>query len=489
MFRTRTLIAIGFLVIVGGFAAWKLTRPDPNVRQAGAASAGVPTWPLAGEKDKKPEVDELEIAEPNKPAVQLKKEAAGWRLVQPVADNADQKMVDGALATLAELRLKDVIAESPESYEAVGVKDEDVVKVTAKKGGQVLATLLVGKTTNVRLPDGPKVYSTSGLRRASLVRETKLWRDRALLALERDQVDTLGFDFDGGAKLALKRIAAPEPAPGPDGKPQPKGQDKWEIVAGKELVGGPLDEQVPAGIMSILARVDANDVADGANAADVGLAPPRVTVTVGLKDGSKKVILVGKIEGEDGYIVLPEKDPAKIWKVRKFSVENLSKAPLQWRDKQLAKIDPKDVVKIEIAKGADKTVLTSDGKAWTAVTPAGLEIDQARVSSAVAGLQNFKAASIVEKPAEPEIGLAKPAGTVTVTTKDGKVVTVTIGALKDKAYYLKVNGRSEVFTMGDFGVNRIFKAPTDFKKPANQPTPSGAPGMPPGMQMPAHPGM
>src|SRR5262245_21557656 len=131
MFRTRTLVALGFLVVVGGLAAWKLTRPDPNVRKAGVAAAGVPTWPITGDKDKKPDLDELEIAEPNKPVVQLKKEANGWRLVQPVADGADAKAVDAALTALAELKLKDVIAESPESYDAVGVKDEDAVKVTA----------------------------------------------------------------------------------------------------------------------------------------------------------------------------------------------------------------------------------------------------------------------------------------------------------------------------------------------------------------------
>ncbi len=485
MFRTRTLVALGFLVVIGGIAAWKLTRPDPNMRKQGGGAPGVPAWPLAGDKDKKPDVDEVEIAEPGKPTVQLKKEGEAWKLVQPVADSADAKAVDGALAALAELRLKDVIAESPESYDKVGVKDDEVVKVTAKKGGAVVAAILLGKTTNVRLPDGPKVYSTSGLRRASLVREAKLWRDREILRLDREQLDTLDIAYDGGARLTVKREPPPEPPPSPDGKPQPRGQDRWKVVAGQEAVGGALDEQVPAGIMSILVRLDANDVADGMSAADAGLAPPRATVTMNLKDGGKKVLLVGKIEGEDGYVKLPDRD--KIWKVRKFSVENLAKAPLQWRDKQLAKIDPKEIVKLEIVKGADKTVLANDGKEWKAVTPADLEIDQARVIGAAGGFQNFKASTIVEAPVAAETGLAKPTGTVAVTTRDGKTFAVTVGALKDKAYFLKVSGRPEVFTLTEFGVTRILKAPADFKKPPTPPPGSAPPGGPPGMQM--RPGM
>src|SRR5688572_26809132 len=110
MLKNRTFVALGLLAAVVPATVWVKTRKDAH-----AAVVDKPT-PYAVQKA---DVDEIEIAEPGKPAVQLKKEGAAWKLVQPVADKADAKSVEQAVEALAELKLKDVIAESPESYEKV----------------------------------------------------------------------------------------------------------------------------------------------------------------------------------------------------------------------------------------------------------------------------------------------------------------------------------------------------------------------------------
>src|SRR6266545_3844483 len=104
MLRNRTLVALALLVLVGGATLWKVTRPDPHARTKDSSQT------LSIKKD---DIDELEIAESGKPALQLKKEGSEWKLVQPTADRADQKAVDEALKALSELKLRDVIAESP----------------------------------------------------------------------------------------------------------------------------------------------------------------------------------------------------------------------------------------------------------------------------------------------------------------------------------------------------------------------------------------
>src|SRR6188474_1656080 len=116
MLKSRTFLALGLLVVVAGATAYQVTRKNPHVRDSQAASS-----PLTLQKA---DIDELEIAEPGKPALVLKNEGGVWKLTQPVADKADQKAVDQAVGALAELKLRDVIAESPDSYEKVGVKDD-----------------------------------------------------------------------------------------------------------------------------------------------------------------------------------------------------------------------------------------------------------------------------------------------------------------------------------------------------------------------------
>src|SRR5678810_1225865 len=113
--NNRMLLALALLVLVGGATVWKVTRKDPHVRTEADKKS-----PLSIKKE---DVDELEIAEADKPAIQLKKDGGEWKLVQPVADRADAKAVEQAIASLADLKLRDVIAESPESYEKVGLKD------------------------------------------------------------------------------------------------------------------------------------------------------------------------------------------------------------------------------------------------------------------------------------------------------------------------------------------------------------------------------
>src|SRR5574342_242743 len=101
--KRRTIFALAFLVVVVAGTVWKVTRKDAHVRRSLASK----TLDL-----KKEDVDELEIGN-NKATVVLKKEGAEWKLVKPVADRADQKAVEQAIDALAELKLRDVIAESP----------------------------------------------------------------------------------------------------------------------------------------------------------------------------------------------------------------------------------------------------------------------------------------------------------------------------------------------------------------------------------------
>jgi hypothetical protein len=465
MLKNRTYLALTTLIVVGGAAVWKVTRPDPH---AATAPVGAAKWDV-----KKDAIDELTIAAPGKPEVVLKKDGADWKLDKPVADRADPKAVDQALDAITGVKLRDVIAELPESYEKVGVKDDQVIKVVAKKGGAALGTLLVGKTvstsTNVRIEGDPKVYSTVDLKRFALDKDVKMWRDRSVLALPADKLDHVELDYPAAKMVVRKEAPASQPAR-PDGKPAPKAPDKWIVTEGQDKIGGALDDSVPTGLVSTLARLEADDFVDGGTADDKnGLAHPRVTVTATTTDGATKTLLVGLDDGATTYAML--KDGPRIWKLHKYEADRFPTSPAQWRDKTIVKLEPKEVQKIELDKDKDRVVLERvDDKSWKATTPKDLgELDQAPVQALLRAMTALRAARVVDNADPKAAGLDKPTGVATFTKKDGSVVKLTLGAEKANEYTVSVSGQKDVYALSDYQAKQFVKTANDFKKKAAPP--------------------
>ncbi|MFH0902335.1 MAG: DUF4340 domain-containing protein [Pseudomonadota bacterium] len=456
--QKRTLISLGMLVVVSAAVAWKLTRSDPHIRTAGAV-------PLLGIGKSISEIDELEIGEQDKPAVVLKKEGNEWRLVQPTADRADQRNVEAALKTLGEAKLGDVLSESPSSHERLQIKDEQALRIVPKKAGTTVATILVNTTgKSVRFGDDAKVWQLQGFSRWTLARETKLWRDREIVKLDKENVDRIEVAVVGHPRVVASRE---RPATGADAgvnTPAPAGPDKWVISEGGDAIGGPFDETVPSSVLTALSRLDAAEFADGVAAEAVGLDKPRATAAAVLSDGARKEVLVGNEEGEDVFV--KRSDSPKIWKIKKATAEALLKPPLQWRDKTLAKIPSKEIARLEIARGSEKIVLErSNETTWKAIEPADLagDLDSTKVQSLALTMQNLRALSVVESPEPAKAGLAKPTATVKAVRKDGTSLLLTIGALQDKSYFVTATGRNEVFTLSEYSVNRLLKSPSDLR--------------------------
>jgi hypothetical protein len=480
MFKTRTIVAVGVFVVALVAVVISRSHKDPHLRAAGGASQppkGVPAKLVAAD------VDELVIASPGKPKVLLKKDGAAWKMTEPAADAADGPAVDQALKTLAELEWKEVIAESKDSYERLQIRDQDVILVTAMKAGVPLETLAIGKSGHVRVADAPEVWSVGKMNRFAFEKEAKMWRRREIVRFEKDQVDRIEATVDG-QKLVVKRIAPPPPPPAQDGgpPPAPPEPEHYTLVEGQAAVGGALDESVPVSILGGLGHLDIAEFADDATAESAGLTAPRAHIEVVLTGGEKKAIDVGK---EDGEFAFARVD-GRIFKLRKSAADSLVRAPLQWRDKQLARLDVASVTRIDIVKGSDHVLLEKSGDAWKASEPKDLaDFDPGRAQGEAAAFANLRASQISTLSAkDAKTGLGKPTGVVKVWVKGASApTTITVGALEGKAYYVQASGRPEVFTVADAAVNRWLKTPADFKKVA------GGDGPPPGMGMNLPPGV
>jgi hypothetical protein len=492
MFKSRTIVALAAFALLGVFVVVKATRKDPHlvattVGKASAAPRGAPARVNAAD------VDQLDVVNEGK-TTRLKKEGGRWKLTAPVADDADQGNVAAAVNALADLQFKEVVAESKDSYEKLAITDAEVVRVTASKGGKPLLVLLVGKNGQVRVGDEPRVWSVAKLNRFVFTREPKMWRNRELFRFESADIAQLESTIDG-QKLVVKHDVPPAPVAPDGGPPPPPAPDKWILVEGQAAVGGALDESAPTLAVSQLSRLDIGEFVDDGKVTDpgTGLDAPRVIFAAVLKDGTRKSIEIGKEEGQWVYARLTG-DP-RVFFVRKSTADALVRAPVQWRDKTVAKLDGKDVVKLDVVKGdAHVTYERVDEKTWKAVEPKDQpELDSARVTSVVNSFANLRAQQISSLGAkDAKTGLAKPTGKLQLWKKGeaAPALVITVGALDDRAYYLQVTGRPEVFTISDASVNRWLKASADDYKPAAGPPPGmgGLPpgAMPPGMMPPGH---
>src|SRR5262249_40229204 len=198
-----------------------------------------------------------------------------------------------------------------------------------------LASLLVGKTTNVRLEGDPRVFATANLRRFALVKETKLWRDRTIVSMPPETLDRVAIAYPGGQTVTVGKEAAPAPAPAKGGKTLPKSRDKWVVKDGQSAIGGAIDETLPGGIGSALTRLEADDFVETPDLPAEGLDKPRTTVTAFAKDGSSKTLLIGKDDGQITYVML--KDGPRVWKAHKYDADKFPPSAARWRDNQLMK--------------------------------------------------------------------------------------------------------------------------------------------------------
>jgi Domain of unknown function (DUF4340) len=431
MLKLRTLLALALLVVCGGLAAWRLTRPDPHVRTGSTKVAA----PVVLQKD---QIDELEITEPGKPALHVKKDGAAWKVLAPVADAADEQAITAALDTLVGIKWRDVVATSAESHEKLGLDAKQAVVVVVKGGGKPLATLHLGKGPQIRVNDDPRVYDTRDFRRWSLVREAKLWRHREIVRLEPEKVTGLTLVYPTG-QVVLKKAA--------DGK--------WAFAEGTKPMPPSFDAQAASDLTATLARVDAEQFVDAPVTDEVsGLGTPGITLTATTSDGKSATLLIGKSAGEAAYVKRP--DGPRVWQVASYVIKRIPSSPLQWQDKSLAEIQPDQVVSLEVKKGAESAKVTREGDGWKAADgPADTEV----VNAAVASFGRLRATGVVENGK----GIAVTAGSIAVTTKDGKTTRLLLGAEKkeDRAYYAQLEGKPTIYLVPDYVVSPAWK--TDFK--------------------------
>ena len=133
--------------------------------------------------------------------IRIYKEGDSW-LINTHAYAADSEFIEAMLNKVKELKLLDLISEKgyTENY---NLTDEKRVHVRVSSKGKVLRDLYLGKdgsTYNhvyVMVDDYPDIYLTSGLMAADFTREIDDLRDKKIIDVKRENIESISIRCKG----------------------------------------------------------------------------------------------------------------------------------------------------------------------------------------------------------------------------------------------------------------------------------------------------
>jgi len=182
-------------------------------------------------------------------------------------------------------------------------------------------------------------------------------------------------------------------------------------------------------------------------------------------------LIVGKSVGAGTMVRLPGKN--EIWQASGINRFTFDKPASDWRDKSITTFAAGDAQKLDVAtkdgaKLSLKKTGTKEGSEdkWQVVdsTVKIDKLDNATANGVISALASWKANDFADGAKLTEAGLEPPALTVTVGLKDGKSVSVLLGAKKgEDELYAKKSDAPQIFLVKKYNVERINKTPVEFR--------------------------
>jgi len=332
-------------------------------------------------------IEELQVKAGGGDQTTLKKERERWKLVAPVAADADEGEVSGITSNLASLEQQRVIDEKPADLKPYGLDTPKIAVGFRTAGDKAMKRLLLGSKTPTggdmyaKLEDAPPVFLVSGFLDSTFDRSTFDLRDKAVLKVERDKVDGIDLQAPTGAL----RFA--------------KAQDAWALAAPVQAradfgaVEGLLGRIVTARMKSIV-EPDASDLKK------YGLDTP--AYTLGLSAGSaRSTFLVGG-QAADGSVYANDGSRPLVFTVDSVLVDDLKKSAADYRMKDLFEFRTFTGSRLEFTRdGASLVFEKQKGKdkdapeKWAQVQPKQ-EIEEGKVLDFLSRLTNLRAESFVD---------------------------------------------------------------------------------------------
>ncbi len=388
------------LVLLGGLGGYAIYEYKRGPKDDGDKRNKVFTV----ESDK---IEEITIKGDAGETTTLKKTGSNWQIVQPLTADTDGGEVTGILTNLSSLEEQRVIDENPGDLAEYGLAPPRI-EVTFKADGKE-HRLQIGRKTPpgtdlyAKLADQKRVFLVSSYIESTFNKTTFALRDKTVLKLDRDKVDTLTI-------ITPRRTLRFSKADG-----------EWKMT---EPVKARADFTTVDGIVSRVNTLQMKSIVSDA-VTDDGLDKPEATIQLG-SGSSQATLLLGKGAG-DGAVYAKDQSRPLVLTIESAIVADVTKDAGEYRQKDLFDARTFNSSRLEVVAGGqtiafEKTkTKDKDGKEeekWKQVAPAAKDVDQAKIDALLTAITQARATGFVDTTAKT--GLDKPELTFTIKSDEGK---------------------------------------------------------------------
>ena len=359
-------------------------------------------------------IDELEIKSASGERTTLQRKGSDWAIVQPIAATPDQASVSGITSNLASLEVQRVIDENPGDVAEFGLAPPRV-EVAFKAGGQQHRLQIGQKTPSgsdvyARLGDQKKVFLISSFLESTFNRSSFDLRDKSVLKLDRDKVDSLAVTASGR-------------------------ETRFEKINGEWTLKAPVEARAEFsavdGLVSRLAGLQMKSLVSAPTPPPGdGLEKPTASVRIG-SGSSQATLVLGAPSGEGGVYARDLARPA-VFTVEASLLDDLKKGALEYQQKDLFDARSFNTIRLDIVRSGQASTFEKtkgkdkDGKAvekWRQTAPAARDVDAEKIEALITVATGARATSFA--PATAKTGLEKPELTVAFKYDENKDERVT----------------------------------------------------------------
>jgi hypothetical protein len=381
-------------------------------------------------------IEELEIKAESGDRTTLRRKGTDWEIVQPVTAPSDQAAVSGITSNLTSVEIQRVIDEKPADLKEYGLA-EPRVEVAFTANGQQRRLHLGQKTPSgsdvyAKLADDPKVFLVSSYLDSTFNRGTFDLRDKSVLKLDREQIDTMEVTTAGRTTRFEKKSG------------------EWQIA---QPATGRADFSAIDGLVSRVSSVQMKSVVpDGKDLKQYGLDKPAVTVRLG-SGSSQATLLIGRDADAEASVYAKDLSRPAIFTIDSSLLEDLKKDASEYRQKDLFDARSFNTTRLEVVRNGQTTVFEKakvkdkDGKEeekWRQTAPSARDVDAAKVEALISAATAARASSFVDSAART--GLDKPELSMALTYDEGK---------QERVNFARTGGSAYAARSGDPGAAKI----------------------------------
>lgn len=301
-------------------------------------------------------------------------------------------------------------------------------------------------------------------------------RDKVFSGLEEDDVEAVTLAWEGQTVRLEKATAAESETAGEEADVT-AGEDEEdaETEAAEWRLAEPLaaraDRREVEDLLRDLLELKKERTVEEAEPAELGLEPPRVTVTLVTAEGEQALSFGSELPLSGGVVAALAGRP-EVYVVPSNVVEGLTREPGSWRDRVVLPFTRDEIARVRLTGpgGGEPVALGRNGEAFRLEAPVADRADEDEVRDLLFGLAELKCQEFLDGPeAAPEaVGLTEPWAVIEVEPKTGEPLVLEVGSAVDAdlgRYHGRVGDQVFVFQVGDLA-DLVGRSAGDWRSPS-----------------------